>query len=176
MINLFEPIKTYFIVHGFEMFIAVLILVIGIWIARIASNIVQKAMIKSKTSKTLAVFIGNLIYYAILILVVLSFLEKLGIKTTSFIALIGAAGLAIALALQGALANFAAGLMIIIFQPFELGDTIETGGVSGVVEEIQIFSTTLKTLDNKKKIIPNSKITSEIISVDLSKVSDKKSS
>jgi len=99
--------------------------------------------------------------------VVLSFLEKLGVKTTSFIAIVGAAGLAIALALQGALANFAAGLMIIIFRPFELGDTIETGGAVGVVDEIQIFNTILTTADNKRKIVPNSKITSEIITVHL---------
>lgn len=167
MDNLIASIKLFFIVNGPNLLVAFVILVFGIWVARIASNLSQKAMIRSKTSKTLAVFVGNLVYYAITIFVVLSFLEKLGIKTTSFIALIGAAGLAIALALQGSLANFAAGLMIIIFQPFELGDTIETSGVSGVVEEIQIFSTTLKTSDNKRKIIPNSKINSDIISVDL---------
>jgi len=169
MDSLINPIKLYFLAHSLEILTAIFILVFGVWIGRVAAKITRETMIKSKTSKTLAVFVGNLVYYAVIIFVVLSFLEKLGIKTTSFIALIGAAGLAIALALQGALANFAAGLMIIMFQPFELGDTIETCGVAGVVEEIQIFSTTIKTADNKRKIIPNSKITSDIISIDLNK-------
>lgn len=167
MYNIIDPIKTYLLAHGIEIIVDLLILVIGIWAAKIASNITKKAMISSKVNQTLAVFVSNIAYYAVVIFVVLSFLERLGIKTTSFIALIGAAGLAIALALQGSLANFAAGLMIIIFRPFELGDTIETAGVSGVVEEIQIFSTVLKTADHKRKIIPNSKITSDVISVDL---------
>lgn len=167
MYNIIDPIKSYLLSHGMEIVIDLLILVVGIWVAKIASNITKKAMIGSKVNQTLAVFISNIAYYAVVIFVVLSFLERLGIKTTSFIALIGAAGLAIALALQGSLANFAAGLMIIIFRPFELGDTIEAAGVSGVVEEIQIFSTVIKTADSKRKIIPNSKITGDVISVDI---------
>src|SRR3989339_1792175 len=167
MFDLINTIKLYFTTNGLEILVAIFILVFGVWFARLVSNIAQKAMLKSKTNKTLVVFIGNLIYYVIIIFVILSFLEKLGVKTTSFISLIGAAGLAIGLALQGSLANFAAGIMIIIFQPFELGDTIETNGVTGVVEEIQIFCTILTTADNKRKIIPNSKITSDIITVDV---------
>jgi len=167
MYNLIDSTKTYLLANGMEILINLLVLVIGIWVARLISSFTQKAMIKSKINKTLAVFISNLAYYVVIILVILAFLERLGIKTTSFIALIGAAGLAIALALQGSLANFAAGLMIIMFQPYELGDTIATCGVSGVVEEIQIFNTILKTADNKRKIIPNSKITADVISVDI---------
>jgi len=167
MQDIISSIQSYFIAHGMDLVISLLILVIGIWVARVIANIAQKAMIKSKVNKTLSVFVGNITYYAVVIFVILSFLERLGIKTTSFIALIGAAGLAIALALQGSLANFAAGLMIIMFQPFELGDSVETCGVSGIVEEIQIFSTILKTGDNKRKIIPNSKITADVISVNL---------
>src|SRR3989339_2130807 len=167
MFDLINTIKLYFTTNGLEILVAIFILVFGVWFARLVSNIAQKAMLKSKTNKTLVVFIGNLIYYVIIIFVILSFLEKLGVKTTSFIALIGAAGLAIGLALQGSLANFAAGIMIIIFQPFELGDTIETNGVTGVVEEIQIFSTVLITADHKRKIIPNSKITGDVISVEI---------
>lgn len=167
MVNFISAVKLFFLTYGLDILTAILILVIGIWVARLAANLLQKAMVNSKVNKTLSVFIGNIAYYVILIFVVLVFLEKVGVKTTSFIALIGAAGLAIALALQGSLANFAAGLMIIIFQPFELGDNIETNGVGGVVEEIQIFSTILKTADNKRKIIPNAKITSDIITVDI---------
>ncbi|OGC06654.1 hypothetical protein A2526_04070 [candidate division WOR-1 bacterium RIFOXYD2_FULL_36_8] len=171
MFDLINTIKLYFTTNGLEILVAIFILVFGVWFARLVSNIAQKAMLKSKTNKTLVVFIGNLIYYVIIIFVILSFLEKLGIKTTSFIALIGAAGLAMALALQGALANFAAGLMIIISQPFELGDNVEIGDINdtvkiiGKVEEIKIFSTTLITSDNKRKIIPNSKIISGIITI-----------
>ncbi|OGC11288.1 hypothetical protein A3K48_02055 [candidate division WOR-1 bacterium RIFOXYA12_FULL_52_29] len=167
MYNIIDSIKTYLLSNGMEIVIDLLILVIGIWVAKVASNITKKAMIRSKVNQTLALFVGNVVYYAIVIFVVLSFLERLGIKTTSFLALIGAAGLAIALALQGSLANFAAGLMIIMFRPFELGDKIETVGVSGVVEEIQIFSTVLITADHKRKIIPNSKITGDVISVEI---------
>ena len=167
MPNLIGPLKKLLLTYGPASLTAILILVVGVWIARLASKLTQKAMLNAKVSKTLSVFISNTVYYAILFFVVLSFLEKLGVKTTSFIAIVGAAGLAIALALQGALANFAAGLMIIIFRPFELGDTIETGGAVGVVDEIQIFNTILTTADNKRKIVPNSKITSEIITVHL---------
>lgn len=167
MQTLAESIKTFILTRGPEFLVAALILVIGIWLARAISNIAEKALLKSKVSQTLAAFIKNITYYAIIIFVLLAFLEKMGVKTTSFIALVGAAGLAIALALQGSLSNFAAGLMIIIFQPFKLGDNIETGGVSGKVEEIQIFNTVLTTSDNKRKIIPNSKITADVISVDI---------
>ena len=167
MQTLINHLQAYLTANGVDIVTNVLILVIGIWLARVISNVAQKAMLKSKVNQTLSVFIGNIAYYVIIIFVVLSFLEKLGIKTTSFIALIGAAGLAIALALQGALANFAAGLMVIMFQPFELGDTIETNGVTGVVKEIQIFSTIINTADNKRKIIPNAKITSDIITVNI---------
>ena|SRR3989339_1545694 len=167
MVKVLDTIKGYFAANGMEILSAILVLVIGIWIARQISRLAQKAMINAKLNRTLSVFISNLAYYTVAFFVILSFLEKLGVKTTSFIALIGAAGLAIGLALQGSLANFAAGIMIIIFQPFELGDTIETNGVAGVVEEIQIFCTILTTADNKRKIIPNSKITSDIITVDV---------
>ena len=167
MLELISPIKLYLLTYGPDILITIAILIIGIWLAKVISNLLKKALIQSKVSPTLSAFVTNIAYYVIIIFVVLSFLEKIGIKTTSFIALIGAAGLAIALALQGALANFAAGLMIVMFQTFEVGDTIETAGVSGVVEEIQIFSTTLRTVDNKRKIIPNSKITSDIISIDI---------
>ncbi len=165
MNSLIVPINKFLVAYGPALLTAILTLVIGVWIARLASKLAQRAMLNTKVSKTLSVFIGNAVYYTIVIFVLLSFLEKVGVKTTSFLAIIGAAGLAIGLALQGSLANFAAGLMIIIFQPFELGDTIETSGAVGVVEEIQLFNTILSTADNKRKIIPNSKITSDVITV-----------
>jgi small conductance mechanosensitive channel len=120
-------------------------------------------MKKSKIDATLISFVGNLLYVILLIFVILAALSQLGIQTTSLIAIIGAAGLAVGLALQGSLANFAAGILMIIFRPFKVGDFIEGAGVSGVVEEIQIFTTKLKTLDNKIVIIPNAKLTDDNI-------------
>jgi small conductance mechanosensitive channel len=104
-------------------------------------------------------FIGNIIYAALLVFVVIASLSELGVDTTSFAAVIAAAGLAIGLALQGSLSNFAAGFMIIALRPFKIGEYIEGAGTSGTVEDISILTTTLKTPDNKKIIIPNSAIT-----------------
>jgi small conductance mechanosensitive channel len=122
-------------------------------------------MTKTKVNKTLASFTKNIVYYGLLLFVVIAALNQLGIQTNSFIALIGAAGLAVGLALQGSLANFAAGVMIILFSPFQLGDFVEAGGAAGTVEEIQIFSTIIRSPDNKKIIVPNAKITGDKITV-----------
>jgi small conductance mechanosensitive channel len=144
---------------------ALLIFIIGKWVAKMVSKAVEKALQKSKINDTLASFTKNLAYFAILTFVVIAALSKLGIETNSFIAIVGAAGLAVGLALQGSLANFAAGVMIIILQPFKVGDHIEAGGAAGTVKEIQIFSTIMVSPDNKKIIVPNAKITSDKITI-----------
>jgi len=154
----------YIIQYGLSFLAAILIFVIGKWVAKIVSGLIEKAMEKSKVEATLASFAKNMIYYAILIFVVLAALGKLGIQTNSFVALIGAAGLAVGFALQGSLSNFAAGVMIIMLEPFKAGDVIEAGGATGTVKEIQIFSTIL-TAEDKKIIVPNSKITGDKIVV-----------
>ncbi len=156
---------AYIFSNGADILTAILILILGILLARVLANLAQKAMLNSKAHRTLAVFVGKVTYYTIIVFVALVFLEKIGVKTIPFIALIGAAGFAIALGAQGVLANFAAGLIIIIFGMFEIGDDIESNGASGKVEEIQMFSTTLITADNKRKIIPNAKIIAEILTV-----------
>jgi small conductance mechanosensitive channel len=115
-------------------------------------------MERAKAEQVLVKFVVNLAYAALLAFVVLAALAQLGIQTTSFIAVIGAAGLAIALALQGFLSNFAAGVMLIIFRPFKVGDFIEAAGTAGSVEEIMIFSTKLKSPDNKQLFVPNGSI------------------
>ena len=120
-------------------------------------------MTKSNTDQTLVKFVGSLSYIALLAFVVIAALNQLGIQTTSFIAILGAAGLAIGLALQGSLGNFAAGVLMIIFKPFKVGDFIEGAGVAGTVEKIQIFTTQLKTPDNKTIIVPNAKMTGDNI-------------
>lgn len=150
-------------IYGIKVIAAIAIFVIGRWIAKIVSNLVRRMMRKAKVDETLRKFVGGIVYIALLAFVVLAALSQLGIQTTSFIAVLGAAGLAIGLALQGSLANFAAGFLMIIFKPFRVGDYIEGGGVAGTVEEIQIFTTTLKTPDNKTVIIPNAKLTSDNI-------------
>ena len=161
MQGIWDKISGYVIQYGVAFITAILIFVIGKWAARLLSKIVEKTMEKTKVHKTLASFTKNIVYYVILLFVAIAALNKVGIETNSFVALIGAAGLAVGFALQGSLANFAAGVMIILFQPFEVGDTIEAGGAQGVVEEIQMFNTILSASDNKRIIIPNAKITSD---------------
>jgi len=164
-----DKISGYIIQYGLSFLAAIAIFVIGKWVARLVAAISEKAMGKSRVNKTLASFAKNIIFYGLLIFVAIAALNQLGIQTNSFVALIGAAGLAVGLALQGSLANFAAGVMIILFQPFEVGDTIEAGGALGTVEEIQIFSTIISAPDNKRIIVPNAKITGDKITVHLSK-------
>jgi len=163
-----DKLSGYVIQYGVSFITAILIFIIGKWVAQLLSKIVEKALEKSKVHKTLASFTKNIVYYVILIFVAIAALNKLGIETNSFVALVGAAGLAVGFALQGSLANFAAGVMIILFSPFEVGDTIETAGVSGVVEEIQMFNTLLSA-EGKRVIIPNAKITSDKVTIFLKK-------
>ena len=144
--------------YGLKVVAAIAILIIGKWVAKILKKVVVKAMTKGKTDPTIIGFVANIAYVALMAFVIIAALGQLGIQTTSFIAILGAAGLAIGLALQGSLSNFAAGFLMIIFRPFKVGDFIEGAGVAGVVEEISIFTTTMKTGDNKTIIIPNSSL------------------
>ncbi len=139
--------------------IAAAILFGGIWLAKQIKKYIVLIMERRNIDALLASFTSNITYVALVAFVIIAALSKLGIQTTSFVAIIGAAGLAVALSLQGSLANFASGVMIIAFRPFKVGDFIEAGGVAGVVEGIQIFSTQMRTGDNKEIIIPNSNIT-----------------
>jgi len=154
-----QKIYAYLIHYGLNILAALLIFVIGKWVARLLSNITASLMEKAKIEKTLASFVMNITYAALMVFVVLAALGKLGVQTTSFIAVIGAAGLAVGLALQGSLSNFAAGVLLIIFKPFKVGDFIQAGGTMGTVTEIQIFTTMLHGPDNRKEIIPNAQIT-----------------
>jgi small conductance mechanosensitive channel len=150
-------------VWGLKVIAAIAIFIIGRWIARGLRTIVRRMMEKSNADPIIIGFVGSITYIALLAFVIIAALGQLGIQTTSFIAILGAAGLAVGLALQGSLANFAAGFLMIIFRPFKVGDFIEGAGVSGVVEAIQIFTTTLKTGDNKTIIIPNAKLSGDNI-------------
>lgn len=144
--------------YGLKIIAAIIIFLVGRWIAKIIKAMIGKSLKKKNADPTLSSFICDLTYIVLITFIILAALSQLGIQTTSFIAVIGAAGLAIGLALQGSLANFAAGFLMIIFRPFKAGDYIEGAGASGIVEHISIFTTQLKTLDNKTIIIPNAKI------------------
>ncbi|MCK5808076.1 mechanosensitive ion channel [bacterium] len=146
--------------YGLKLLVALLIFLIGKWFAKKIQHYTQKVLLARKVDETIVKFAGNILYIALFAMVILAALSKLGIQTTSFVAIFGAAGLAIGLALQGSLSNFAAGFLMIIFRPFSVGDFIEGAGTLGVVQEIQVFTTILTTPDNKQVIIPNAQLTS----------------
>jgi small conductance mechanosensitive channel len=145
--------------YGLRIVGAIIILVVGYWLAQFISKLVGKAMTKAKVEATLTSFVQHLCQIALLVFVVIAALNKVGVKTDSFVVVVGAAGLAIGFALQGSLSNFAAGIMLIIFKPFKVGDFIEAAGKMGTVKEIQIFNTVLNSPDNVRVIIPNGQVT-----------------
>ena len=155
-----QKVLDYGATYGLSILAAVVIFIVGKWIARIISNAIDKLLIKQKVDPSLSSFAKNLIYYALVAFVAIAALSKLGIQTASFIAVLGAAGLAVGMALQGSLSNFAAGVMILVFRPFKVGDFVSAGGAAGTVKEIQIFNTILGSPDNVKVIVPNAQITS----------------
>jgi small conductance mechanosensitive channel len=161
--NLMAKVYELLTVYGLRVIAAVAIFIIGRWVAKGVAKLLRRVMTKGGTDETLVKFVGNMVYIALLAFVIIAALNQLGIQTASFIAVLGAAGLAIGLALQGSLGNFAAGVLMIIFKPFKVGDFIEGAGTAGIVEEIQIFTTQLKTPDNKTVIVPNAKMTGDNI-------------
>lgn len=167
MQRIFEQVQHLWVTYGVEavknVLLAVLIFIIGRWVALAVKALVQKVMERSKQDETLIRFTSSLVYIALIAFVIIASLDTLGIPSASFVAVVGAAGLAIGLALQGSLSNFAAGVLMIIFKPFKVGDFVEGAGVSGSVEEISIFTTMLKSPDNKLIIIPNAKMTGDNI-------------
>ena len=156
--QLIEMGKDLALQYGIKLIAAIAIFIIGKMVANWLKKFIIRVMTKGGVDKIIIGFTSSIAYIAMLAFVVVAALGQLGIQTTSFIAILGAAGLAIGLALQGSLSNFAAGFLMIIFRPFKVGDFIEAAGVAGKVNAIHIFTTTLTTGDNKTIIIPNSKI------------------
>jgi len=156
--TVFETGIEYITEYGLRVVGAIALLIIGRIAAVWVRKIVRRALEKSETDPTLAVFFSKAAYYLVLIVVFIAVLGLFGVETTSLIAVLGAAGLAVGLALQGTLSNFAAGVMLLIFRPFKLGDFVDIGGTMGSVEEIGLFSTILKTPDNVKIVVPNSSV------------------
>jgi small conductance mechanosensitive channel len=148
----------YVLPWGTRILLALLILLVGRWVARRITRLAERAMERVDVDAMLVRFLGNLIYFALLVVVVLAALEQLGVNTTSALAVFGAAGLAVGLALQKSLSNFAAGSMLIFFRPFKAGDFVEVAGIGGVVEEVRVFNTVLRTHDNREIIVPNGQI------------------
>ena len=148
---------------GKNIVIALLIFYVGKFVISLVVRALRKVMRKQEVDKTLETFVCNLVRVALMVVVVIAAIGALGIQTTSFIAIFGAAGLAVGLALQGSLSNFAAGVLIVLFRPYRVGDFIEAAGIAGAVEQVQILTTVLRTGDNKRIIVPNGQIMDSII-------------
>ncbi len=159
MENVIVYLKDFLALYGLKIAGAIAILIIGMWVARLITKGIIKVFNKKELDPTLSKFLGSIIKTLLYLVVVIAALNQAEIETNSLVAIIGAAGLAIGLALQGSLGNFASGVMLIIFRPFKVGDFVEAAGVMGSVDEIGIFTTTLTTPDNKVIYVPNGGIT-----------------
>ena len=160
---LWDTVKVGGVEFGIKVLIALVIFLVGRVIARMIARGLRKVMQAQSVDKILETFVSNLVYWAVMIFVIIAAINQVGIQTTSLIAIMGAAGLAVGLALQGSLSNFAAGVLIVVFRPYRVGDFVEAAGISGVVLQVQILTTILKTGDNKQIIVPNSQIMGSII-------------
>ena len=158
--NLSDPtlIQTMVIPWAIKIGVALAIFIVGRWIAKWITSMIRRGMTRADMDEMLVRFLGNIVYTVLLLAVVMAALDHLGIQTTSLLAVFGAAGLAIGLALKDSLGNFSSGVMLILFRPFKVGDFIEAGGTSGVVEEVRMFATMFRTGDNREVIVPNSQI------------------
>ncbi|MCK4586984.1 MAG: mechanosensitive ion channel [Gammaproteobacteria bacterium] len=153
-----DYLNLYIIPWGLNLIMALVIFIVGRWLAKSIKNVSKRLMSKAEMDEILTNFVGNMLYFALLIVVVIAALDRLGINTTSVMAIFAAAGLAVGLALKDSLSNFAAGVMLVFFKPFKAGDFIEAAGITGVVEQLRIFSTVMRTGDNREITIPNSHI------------------
>ncbi len=161
--GLWEKIQTVGVSFGIKLVAAIVIFYVGRIVAKMVTNGVRKLMVAQEVDKILESFVGNLVYSLLMIFVIIAAINQIGVQTTSLIAIMGAAGLAIGLALQGSLANFASGVLIVMFRPYKVGDFVEAAGISGSVLQVQILTTILKTGDNKQIIVPNGQIMGSII-------------
>lgn len=158
-----EFMKTEGVDLGINIAIALAIFYVGKLVVSLVVRGIRKVMQAQEVDKTLETFIANLVRMVLMVVVIIAAIGQIGIQTTSFIAIFGAAGLAVGLALQGSLSNFASGVLIVLFRPYRVGDFVEAAGIAGSVVEVQILTTVLKTGDNKQIIVPNSQIMDSII-------------
>jgi small conductance mechanosensitive channel len=166
--NILATVKDFLITKGtafaIDLLAAILIFVVGRWLAKWISFLVGSAMAKAKVEQILVTFVQHMCYFGLLAFVIIAALDRVGIKLTAAIAVLGAAALAVAFALQGSLSNFAAGILMVIFKPFKVGDLVTVAGIQGTVQEIDILNTVLNSPDNVRIIIPNAQITGGTIS------------
>jgi small conductance mechanosensitive channel len=165
--HILDAIKQFVATEGtafaLNLLAAILIFVIGRWLSRLISAIIGQVMTKAKVERLLVTFVQHMTYFALLAFVIIAALDRIGIKLTAAIAVLGAAALAVAFALQGSLSNFAAGILMVIFKPFKVGDFVEVGGAQGTVQEIQVLTTVINSADNVRIIIPNAQVTAGTI-------------
>lgn len=161
--GLWETVRMAGLDFGMKALIALVIFFVGRMIARLVTKGLHNVMQSQQVDKILETFVCNLAYWALMLFVIIASINQIGVQTTSLIAIMAAASLAIGLALQGSLANFAAGVLIIMFRPYRVGDFVEAAGIAGVVLQVQILTTILKTGDNKQIIVPNGQIMGSII-------------
>jgi len=162
-INIQHIVSTYVIPWGINIILALAVFIVGRWLANIIVRGVKRLMRRASLDEALIGFLSSILNAVLLVVVVIAALEQLGVNTTSVLAVFAAAGLAVGLALKDSLSNFSAGVMLIIFKPFKVGDFVEAAGIAGVVEEIRIFTTRLRTGDNREIIVPNAQIYGGII-------------
>ena len=163
MENVTNQLVAFVTTYGLQIIGAIIILIVGRIVAGIGRRIVVKILEKAKTDSAIISFVGSMVFFLVLTFAILAALAKFGIQTASFVAILGAAGFAIGFALQGSLANFAAGVLILVLRPFRVGDLIEGAGQFGTVKDIQLFTTILATPDNIKVMVPNGKLFGDII-------------
>ena len=161
--GLYEEFQMVGLDFGIRLIAAIAIFFIGRIVVRFVTKEIRKVMESQEVDKILQSFVSNLVYWVLMIFVVIAAINQVGVQTTSLIAIMGAAGLAIGLAMQGSLANFAAGVLIVMFRPYRVGDFVEAAGIAGSVEQVGILTTVLKTGDNKQIIVPNAQIMGSII-------------
>jgi small conductance mechanosensitive channel len=153
-----KMITIYVVPWSINIALAIVVFIVGRLIAKVLIKVLERLLVRAKVDSMLIEFIGSIASAALLLFVIIASLDMLGVNTTSLIAMLGAAGLAVGLALQGSLQNFASGVLLIIFRPFQVGNFIDAGGVSGTVEKITIFNTIMLTPDNREIIVPNASV------------------
>lgn len=161
--SIMEQVTKFFQEYAWNVLGALLIFFLGKWVARRLTRLLGKLLRRQNIDETLIRFLENISYYALFVVVLMAAADQLGINTSSFLAIFGAAGLAVGLALKDSLGNFASGVMLVFFRPFKIGDVVTAGGVTGKVDNISIFNTTFLTPDNQVMIVPNGQITNDVI-------------
>lgn len=161
--DILPTLTTFATTYGLKVVGAILLLIFGRIAANILRGVTRRVSANAKLDQTVAHFLENLVFYLVMTFVVLAALGSFGVQTASLVAVLGAAGFAVGFAMQGSLANFAAGVMLLIFRPYNVGDVVEAGGAMGVVRQISLFTTTLNTPDNVRIIVPNGKVFGDTI-------------